>query len=177
MDHNVVIADVKHVPYFPGYVEEWRKMFKILPLDICPKIKTNYVAKTGGLTVETVEEEAEGEEFESLTVNVDESLSEAERVKAISESAAAEEGIEVRQNQLTPKDYGSGDGEEEAVSSSSPSKQLPEAGDAPAVDVIDVLKRSAARPALEVEDPAIAAAHPALPSELIEGKSRYGRRL
>lgn len=172
MDHNVVIADVKHVPYFPGYVEEWRKMFKTLPLDICPKIKTNYVAKTGGLTVETVVEEAEGEEFESLTVNIDESLSEAERVKAVSESAAADDGIEVRQNQLTPKAYGSGDGEDEAVSSSSPSKQLPEAGDAPAIDVIDVLKRAAARPALEVEDPAIAAAHPALPSELLEGKKR-----
>ena len=183
MDHNVVIADVKHVPYFPGYVEEWRKMFLTLPLEVCPKIKTNYVAKAGGLGIETVEEEGEvGQEEESPR---EETTSRSRRLKTVSGSSAADDDDKDEYFLATDKEVtrggvnesgeskdggGRGDVEDSEVTASSPPKQLPEAGDAPA---IDVLKRSSARPALEVEDPAIAAAHPAMPQNTqVDGAKR-----
>jgi len=188
MDHNVVIADVKHVPYFPGYVEEWRKMFETLSLDICPKIKTNYVAKPEGIGVgpsrkeEVVNEEDEDEEEAAAPLD--------EETTALNSSGESPERAEYEDAEETlallclaalsgkdgkdGADCGGGSGgvakrrsgggdeevEEEEVVSPAPNHG---AGDAPA---FDVLKRSTSvvRPALEVEDPAIAEAHPAVPT-------------
>jgi len=182
MDHNVVIADVKHVPYFPGYVEEWRKLFKTLPLDVCPKIKTNYVAQVDGTPMAIVKEAEEEEEAKEDESSSREGItSDASAVDTCLKEDVAEE---IQNTQLLPekaedaeqdatgggRQVGAGDEEEEEEAeegrAASPPKLMPEAGDAPAVDV---LRRSIGRPALEVEDPAIAAAHPAVPP-------LYGRR-
>ena len=78
MDHNVVIADVKHVPYFPGYVEEWRKMFKTMPLSVCPKIKTNYVAQIKSSMMGIEERKEEEEDASVVTAAVIEEEKEEE---------------------------------------------------------------------------------------------------
>jgi len=193
MDHNVVIADVKHVPYFPGYVEEWRKMFETLSLDICPKIKTNYVAKPEGIGVglgakEKICEEDEEEEEEEEGLEEEAAAPLDEATTALNSSGESPERAEYEdaEETLAPShpvssckeekdgvDCGagggvakrrSGGGDEEVqgeeVASPAPNHG---AGDAPA---FDILKRStsAVRPALEVEDPAIAEAHPAVPT-------------
>ena len=192
MDHNVVIADVKHVPYFPGYVEEWRKMFKTLPLDVCPKIKTNYVAqsKSSMMGIEEIKE-SEEEDASAVTAAVIAAVidEEKEEEEFSSPRGEVEEGDVARNTatlapekteaELFGKDapsatdagggggeggrQGAGDDEEEDGNGESTSSlnHLPEAGDAPALDVLKnaILER----PALELEDPAIAAAHPAVP--------------
>jgi hypothetical protein len=137
MDHNLIIADVKHIPYFPGYVEGWRKIFKQHSVEsLCPKIPINY---------NTSQEEAS-----------DRTGSSSSGDGAASPDYTSNPTLDpdfTRKNVIRQSD------------AAALGAQCPEAGDAPATDVMifQNLKLSP-RPALEVEDPAIAAAHPAIPS-------------
>jgi len=142
MDHNVVIADVKHVPYFPGYVEEWRRKFKLLNIDdVCHKIKTNVTHDES-----PEDEEAKEGSQEGSSSGCDAGSSSPDENK--DSWTLVETQVGDNQMSISPRIL--------AKCALEDSSFVPEAGDAPATDV----SRHSPRPAAEQEDPAIAEARP-----------------